>query len=92
MPASLPLLDCEHDDALLIRARCGHPQANDDLLGGAPRGAQRPRGRPPAARPRFSPDRADALAHAAVHVDMPAVDVESHQGDSMTGHLMQKAW
>jgi hypothetical protein len=39
-----------------------------------------------------SPDRADALAYAFAYVDTPAVDVESHQGDSITGDLMQKAW
>jgi hypothetical protein len=39
-----------------------------------------------------SPDRADAVAYAFAHVDLPTVDVESHQGESITGDLMQKAW
>jgi hypothetical protein len=39
-----------------------------------------------------SPDRADALAYAFAHVDLPVVDVESHAGESITGDLMTKAW
>jgi hypothetical protein len=39
-----------------------------------------------------SPDRADALAYAFAHVDLPTVDVESHAGESITGDLMTKAW
>jgi hypothetical protein len=39
-----------------------------------------------------SPDRADAVAYAFAHVDLPTVDVEAHQGESITGDLMQKAW
>ena len=44
------------------------------------------------ARGLSSPDRADALAYAFAHVDIPVVNVESHQGESVTGDLMQKAW
>jgi len=32
------------------------------------------------------------LVYAVVHVDIPAVDVESHQGESLAGDLMQRAW
>jgi hypothetical protein len=39
-----------------------------------------------------SPDRADALAYAFAHVDLPTVDVQSHAGESITGDLMTKAW
>lgn len=39
-----------------------------------------------------SPDRADAVAYAFAHVDLPTVDVEAHQGESIIGDLMQKAW
>jgi hypothetical protein len=39
-----------------------------------------------------SPDRADALAYAFADVDIPVVDVASHQGESITGDLMEKAW
>ena len=39
-----------------------------------------------------SPDRADALAYAFAHVDLPVGDVESHAGESITGDLMTKAW
>ena len=39
-----------------------------------------------------SPDRADALAYVFADVDAPAVDVESHQGQSITGDLMERAW
>ena len=35
-----------------------------------------------------SPDRADGLGYAFAFLDVPAVDVESHQGQSITGDLM----
>jgi hypothetical protein len=35
-----------------------------------------------------STDRADALAYAFAYVDLPAVDVESLAGESITGDLM----
>ena len=36
--------------------------------------------------------RTDALACAFANVDIPVVDVESHQGQSITGGLMEKPW
>jgi hypothetical protein len=39
-----------------------------------------------------SPDRADALAYVFAYVDISVVDVESHQGESITGDLMERAW
>jgi hypothetical protein len=39
-----------------------------------------------------SPDRADALAYAFANVNIPKIDVESHQGHSTTGDLLDKAW
>jgi hypothetical protein len=41
-----------------------------------------------------SPDRADTLAMVMSRrsTGRPKVDVESHQGESITGDLMQKAW
>jgi hypothetical protein len=42
-----------------------------------------------------SPDRADTVAVAQAfskHRQAVGVDVKSHQGDSIMGDLMQKAW
>jgi hypothetical protein len=39
-----------------------------------------------------SPDRADALAFVFAYVDIPKIDMQSHQGESITGDLMEKAW
>jgi hypothetical protein len=45
-----------------------------------------------------SPDRADALAYtfaypyASAYVGTPAIDIELHQGEHITGDPMQKAW
>ena len=39
-----------------------------------------------------SPDRADALAYAFTNMAAATVDVDSHQGQSITGDLMEKAW
>jgi hypothetical protein len=41
-----------------------------------------------------SPDRADTLAMVMSRrsTGRPKVDVESHQRESITGDLMQKAW
>jgi hypothetical protein len=39
-----------------------------------------------------SPDRADAVAYAFAQVEITGIDVESHQGESITGDLMTKEW
>jgi len=39
-----------------------------------------------------SPDRADSLAYAFANVDIPVVDLESHQGEGITGDLLDRPW
>lgn len=73
------------------RRRAGEAAREDQVnhhLEGADQG--RVQGRDAQARPPL-PDRADALPYAFANVEIPTIDVESHQGESL-GDLLDEAW